>query len=93
MFKLSIDCAYLSVNGVNGIGENSNFSSLLRAELHCAFISCVTCMTVLRSFTLFSELLFFCNPFNQHNYMYIDTIKKMYQPFYDHSRVVLDEML
>ena len=26
---------YLSANRVNGIGENSNFSSQLRAELHC----------------------------------------------------------
>ena len=42
-----MDCAYLSVNRVNGIGENSNISSQLRSELHCAspipyhvFISC-----------------------------------------------------
>ena len=31
-----IDCAYLSVNRVNGIGENSNVSSKRRSELHCA---------------------------------------------------------
>ena len=36
MFKFCMDCAYLSVNRVNDIGENSNFSSQLRAELHCA---------------------------------------------------------
>ena len=47
MFNFCIDCAYLSVKRVNGIGENSNFSTQLRAELHCAspipyhvFISC-----------------------------------------------------
>ena len=34
--QFCIDCAYLSVNRVNGIGENSNFSSQLLAELHCA---------------------------------------------------------
>ena len=47
MFNFCIDFACLSVNRVNGIGENSIFSSQLRAELHCAspipyhvFISC-----------------------------------------------------
>ena len=45
MFNFCIDCAYLSVNRVNGIGENTNFSSQLRVD--CAspisyhvFISC-----------------------------------------------------
>ena len=49
MFNFCSDCAYLSVNRVNGIGENSNFSSQLRAELNCAspipyhvLISCAT---------------------------------------------------
>ena len=36
MFNFCIDCTYLSVNRVNDIGENSNFSSQLRADLHCA---------------------------------------------------------
>ena len=47
MFNFCIDCAYLSVNRVNGIGENTNFSSQLRVDFHCAspisyhvFISC-----------------------------------------------------
>ena len=42
-----IDCTYLSVSRVNGIRENSNFSSQLQADLHCAsplpyhvFLSC-----------------------------------------------------
>ena len=47
VFNFCIDCTYLSASLVNGIGENSNFSSQLRAELHCAspipyhvFLSC-----------------------------------------------------
>ena len=36
MFNLCMDYAYLLVDRVNIIGENSNFSSQLRAELHCA---------------------------------------------------------
>ena len=36
MSNFCIDCGYLSVNRVNGIEENSIFSSELRAELHCA---------------------------------------------------------
>ena len=36
MFNFCIDFTYLSVNRVNGIGGNSNFSSQLWAELHCA---------------------------------------------------------
>ena len=35
MFNFSMDCTYLSVSRVNAIGENSNLSSQLRAELHC----------------------------------------------------------
>ena len=47
MFNFCIDCTYLSVNRVNAIRENSNFSSQLRAEFPCAspipyhvFLSC-----------------------------------------------------
>ena len=32
MFNFCMDCAYLSVNRVNGLGENSNFSSQLRTK-------------------------------------------------------------
>ena len=34
--SISAWTAPISVNRVNGIGENSNFSSQLRAELYCA---------------------------------------------------------
>ena len=34
--ETEVDCTYLSVNRVNATGENSNFSSQLRTELHCA---------------------------------------------------------
>ena len=47
MLNFCIDCTYLSVNRVNAIGENSNFSSQLRTEFHCVspipynvFLSC-----------------------------------------------------
>ena len=36
IFNFCMDCAYLSDNRVNGVGENSNLSSQLRAVLHCA---------------------------------------------------------
>ena len=32
MFHFCMDCAYLSVNKVNGVGKNSNFSSQLRED-------------------------------------------------------------
>ena len=51
MFNLCIDYTYLLVNRVNAIGENSNHSSQLKTELHCAspipYHVCVSCDVLL----------------------------------------------
>ena len=73
MFHFHIDCTYLSVNRVNAIGENSNFTSQLRTEFHCAspipdiphhvFFSCVT--------TGYTETLSLRNDISKQTVLYL----------------------
>ena len=83
MFSFCIDCAYLSVNRVNGIGgENSNFSSQLRAELHCAspfpyhmFISCELAQSVrIELYTFFHKNCLACYLFDEKVAQYLSYV-------------------